>query len=70
MTSPGSYEVQEVLPSLAHHAELVFNLGGLGLVAGPGQAFSDLLQLLLVLLCHGDLLLVVLETTHTRPVST
>ena len=70
MTSPGSYEVQEVLPSLAHHAELVFDLRGLGLMAGPGQTLSDLLQLLLVLLRHGDLLLVVLETTRTRPVGT
>ena len=66
MTSPGSYEVQEVLPSLAHHAELVFDLRGLGLMAGPGQRLSDLLQLLLVLLGHANLLLVVLEAGRDR----
>ena len=65
MTSPGSYEVQEVLPSLAHHAELVFDLRGLGRMARPGQSLSDQQQLLRFLLRHGDLLLAVMETSCT-----
>ena len=66
MCSPGSDEVQQVLPALADLAELVLDLGSLAVVAGPGQALPHHLQLLLVLLGHANLLLVVLEAGRDR----
>lgn len=62
---PGSDEVQQVLPALVDFAEFVLDLGSLAVLAGPGQALTHNLQLLLVLLSYTDLLLVVLEReTH------
>lgn len=61
MVSPGSDQVQQVLPAVAHFVELLFDLGGFALVTGPGQTLAQLVQLQLVLLRHGDLLLVVLR---------
>lgn len=58
---PGSDEVQQVLPALAHHAEFVFYLRCLGLMAGLGKSLPQLVQLLLVLLRHRYLLIVVLR---------
>jgi len=59
--SPGSDEVQEVLPAVADFVEFLLDLHRLAGVAGSGQPLAQLLQLQLVLLGHGDLLLVVLS---------
>lgn len=58
--SPGSDQVQEVLPAVADLAEFLPDFSRLALVTGSGQALSQLVQLQLVLLGHRDLLLVVL----------
>lgn len=50
-----------MLPAVTDFVEFLFNFSGFGLVTGPGQALSQLMQLQLVLLCHCDLLLVVLR---------
>lgn len=57
---PGSDEVQQMLPALADFVQFVLDLGSFVVLAGPGQALTHHLQLLLVLLSHTDLLLVVL----------
>ena len=67
-TSPGPDEVQEVLPAVIHLAQLALYLAGLALVAGPGQPLAQPVQLQLVVLHQGDLLLVVLATTHNQPI--
>lgn len=58
--SPGSDQVQEVLPAVADLAEFLLDFSCLALVTGSGQALSQQVQLQLVLLSHRDLLLVVL----------
>ena len=39
--SPGSDEVQQVLPAVVHLAQLALYLAGLALVAGPGQPLAQ-----------------------------
>lgn len=59
--SPGSDEIEEVLPAVADFGELLFDFSCLALVTGSGQALSQLVQVQLVFLSHSDLLLVVLR---------
>lgn len=61
VASPGSDQVQEVLPSVADLAQFLLDFSSFALVAGSGQALSKLMQLQLVLLGDGDLFLVVLR---------
>lgn len=44
VSSPGSNEIQEVLPAVTDFVEFMFNLSSFALVAGPGQTFSQLVQ--------------------------
>lgn len=64
--SPGSNQVQEVLPAVADLAEFLLDFSRLALVTGSGQPLSQLVQLQLVLLSHRDLLLVVLWHNTAR----
>lgn len=66
--SPGSDEIQEVLPAVADFVEFLFNFSCFALVTGSGQALSQQVQLKLVLLSHSDLLLVVLRHNATKQV--
>lgn len=59
--SPGSDEIEEVLPAVADFGEFLFDFSCLALVTGSGQALSQLVQVQLVFLSHSDLLLVVLR---------
>lgn len=59
--SPGSDQVQEVLPAVADLVQFLLDFNSFALVAGSGQALAQLVQLQLVLLGDGDLLLVVLR---------
>lgn len=61
VASPGSDQVQEVLPSVADLAQFLLDFNSFALVAGSGQTLSQLVQVQLVLLGDGDLLLVVLR---------
>lgn len=63
---PGSDEIQEVLPAVADFVEFLFDFRRLALVTGSGQAFSQPVQLQLVLFSHSDLLLVVLRHNATQ----
>ncbi len=65
--SPGPNEIQEMLPAVADFVELLFDFSCFALVTGSGQALSQPVQLHLVLLSHGDLLLVVLSHNTTPP---
>lgn len=67
--SPGSDEIQEVLPAVADFVEFLSDFSCFALVTGSGQALSQLVQLQLVLLSQSDLLLVVLRHNATQPVS-
>lgn len=64
--SPGSNQVQEVLPAVADLAQFLLDFSSFALVAGSGQALSQLVQLQLVLLGNSDLLLVVLRHNTAR----
>lgn len=64
--SPGSNEIQEVLPAVIDFVEFLLNFSGFACVTGSGQALSQLVQLQLVFLRHSDLLLVVLIHSATQ----
>lgn len=58
--SPGSDQVQKVLPALVDFVELLLDLGSFALLAGPCQTLPHRLQLLLVFLRHINLFLILL----------
>lgn len=64
--SPGSDQIQEVLPAVSNFVEFLFNLKCLTFVTGFGEAFSQMVQLELVFFRHFNLLLVVLRHNTTQ----
>lgn len=58
---PSSNEIQEMLPAVADFVEFLFNFSCFSLMTGLGQALSKPMQMLLILLCNCDLLLVILQ---------
>lgn len=68
--SPGSDQVQKVLPALVDFAEFLLDLSSFALLAGPCQTLPHRLQLLLVFLCYINLFLILLgerhQTAHSR----
>lgn len=62
--SPGSDQVQKVLPALVDFVEFLLDLSSFALLAGPCQTLPHRLQLLLVFLCYINLFLILLGERH------
>lgn len=67
--SPGSDQVQKVLPALADFVEFQLDLSSFALLAGPSQTLPHRLQLLLVFLSYINLFLILLGERHQTAAS-